>query len=335
MLPTMNRRHYLAAGLLLTLGSLSFYFRENLTVATFSTPSQEHILYPPRPPITFTATPAGDRRLRATLEANERRYQETIKTRTKAIEKAGGRDLPAYTKPTGVDSYILWDFFIPAFSCPFPVSRVGDMGDGGKWVCGLERATHQSSCVIYSMGVDKQSSFEKEVLEQGKDCQVYGFDFSVSDWGPQLRGDAQFSSRTHFYPWKIGAVDNHAANPKEYSLQGIMKELGHDFIDILKIDIEGSEFEALKSVIESFKGQPLPFGQLQIELHIGWSGVNTVGALDDFWTMLEDAGLRPFWTELNLLALMWLGGGPFFAEWSFINIRGKHALIDDSLPEFP
>jgi hypothetical protein len=74
---------------------------------------------------------------------------------------------------------------------------------------------------------------------------------------------------------------------------------GHEFIDILKIDIEGAEFASLstffdfyeskpspKSAKESpmdypssghqpvagtsgptFPGQPLPFGQLQIEIH--------------------------------------------------------------------
>jgi hypothetical protein len=43
------------------------------------------------------------------------------------------------------------------------------------------------------------------------------------------------NSRAHFFPWKIGGVDNHYAIPKEYSLQGIMKEFGHDFIDIWKV----------------------------------------------------------------------------------------------------
>jgi hypothetical protein len=128
------------------------------------------------------------------------------------------------------------------------------MGDGGKWVCGLERATHHPNCVIYSMGVERQSSFEQEILRQSLDCQVYGepriparipqhppnvdpagFDFSVSEWGPELRADTEVNARAHFFPYKIGAVDNHDATPKEYSLQGIMKELGHDFIDIWKV----------------------------------------------------------------------------------------------------
>jgi hypothetical protein len=62
-----------------------------------------------------------------------------------------------------------------------------------------------------------------------------GFDFSVTEWGPELRADTAVNSRAHFFPYKIGAVDNHAASPKEYSLQGIMKELGHQFIDIWKV----------------------------------------------------------------------------------------------------
>ncbi|KAJ7468671.1 methyltransferase domain-containing protein [Mycena latifolia] len=278
-------------------------------------------------------TPSASR-LNLTLEGNEQRYQAAVRERKVAIAKIGAT-MPAFPEPYTA-FYTLWDFFAPAFSCPFSVYRVGTMGDGGKWVCGLERATHQPNCVIYSMGVERQSSFEQEVLRQSERCQVYGFDFSVTEWGPELRADTEVNSRAHFFPYKIGAVDNHAATPKEYSLQGIMKELGHEFIDIWKIDIEGSEFSALAAVIESFKGKPLPFGQMEIEIHIGYqAGMNTIGAIDKWWTMLEDAGLRAFWTELNLLDVNVLRRGPLVAEWSFINIRGKHALLDDSLPDYP
>jgi hypothetical protein len=61
-----------------------------------------------------------------------------------------------------------------------------------------------------------------------------GFDF-VSEWGPELRGDNKVNARAHFYPYKIGVVDRHDADPKDYSLPGIMRELGHDFIDIWKV----------------------------------------------------------------------------------------------------
>jgi hypothetical protein len=53
--------------------------------------------------------------------------------------------------------------------------------------------------------------------------------------GPELRGDNQVNARANFHPSKIGAVDRHDADPKEYSLPGIMRELGHDFIDIWKV----------------------------------------------------------------------------------------------------
>ncbi|KAF7334936.1 Methyltranfer-dom domain-containing protein [Mycena venus] len=318
-------------------------------------------------------SPPGSR-LNLTLAGNELRYQAAVRERRTLIEKFGGPDAVAFPEPHTA-SYTLWDLYGPAFSCPFPVYRVGTMGDGGKWVCGLERATHHPNCVIYSMGVERQSSFEQEVLRQSKDCQVYGFDFSVSQWGPELLADTEVNDRAHFFPYKIGAVDNHEVTPKQYSLQGIMKELGHDFIDIWKvcappcpihppIDIEGSEFAALSAVIESFKGKPLPFGQMQIEIHLNFGPdyVKTIGAFDkvrlvgfflflfqiqslselttrinpsQWWTMLEDAGLRPFWTELNLLDVNVIRRGPFVGEWSFINIRGRHPLVDDRLPDYP
>ena len=71
-----------------------------------------------------------------------------------------------------------------------------------------------------------------------------------------------------------------------------MEHNGHDFIDILKIDIEGAEFASLATFFDfyesqprplyssespmdftstggryDFVGKPLPIGQLQIELH--------------------------------------------------------------------
>jgi hypothetical protein len=89
-------------------------------------------------------------------------------------------------------------------------------------------------------------------------------------------------------------------------------------------------------VIESFKGKPLPFGQMQIEIHLNYkpdrasssfvcspraseiltdldliimTDITTVGAFDKWWTTLEDAGLRPFWTDLNFIDVNCFRGG--------------------------
>ena len=54
--------------------------------------------------------------------------------------------------PTKGQFYTLWDFWLPAFTCPHKVERIGTLGDGGKYVCGLERLETKKECVVYSVG---------------------------------------------------------------------------------------------------------------------------------------------------------------------------------------
>ncbi|CAG8589936.1 12584_t:CDS:10, partial [Acaulospora colombiana] len=223
------------------------------------------------------------------LEYSEGIYQDTIRQRNNLVRIWGGEGLVAVVCATHPGttrlvscSACFWDFFIPSFSCPFPVTRVGTMGDGGKWVCGYERVIHQKNCVIYSSGVAQESSFEKAILERSKTCEIYGYDFSVEN------------TRIHFKPWKLQPENNPSASPPEYSLQGLMRKNGHTFIDILKLDIEGSEFDVLDSIFKEYKGRPLPFGQLQLEIHVG---EKPFADFLHWWERLEEAGLRPFWTE--------------------------------------
>jgi len=97
-------------------------------------------------------------------------------------------------------------------------------------------------------------------------------------------------------------------------------------VDILKVDVEGAEFGALvrlpvialrnqgriralqESLINAYRGRPLPFGQLQIEIHV-WGDMTEFSRFLGWWEMLEEAGLRPFWTEVeSLLIADRLGG---------------------------
>ena len=55
--------------------------------------------------------------------------------------------------------YTVWDFFPPAFNCPWEVERIGILGDGGKFVCGFSRVIEKPKCVIYSIGINHESSF--------------------------------------------------------------------------------------------------------------------------------------------------------------------------------
>jgi hypothetical protein len=57
---------------------------------------------------------------------------------------------------------LLGDFFPPAFFCPHELERVGDLGDGGKWVCGISQLQEKEDCVVYSIGTLRSlsSTFE-------------------------------------------------------------------------------------------------------------------------------------------------------------------------------
>jgi len=140
----------------------------------------------------------------------------------------------------------------------------------------------------------------------------------------------ELKERAHFFPYGLGGKDEHGPSAKRpfYTLTTLMEMNGHDFIDILKIDIEGSEFTVLTQLVEFYRDRPLPFGQLQLEVHPR-SNIRFDKFLE-WWEALETAGLRPFFTEPNLPYVnLWRGHAPDVAEYSFINIHGRHALTSD------
>lgn len=107
-----------------------------------------------------------------------------------------------------------------------------------------------------------------------------------------------------------------------------MKENGHDWIDILKVDIEGSEYDTFNAIMDDF-GDVLPFSQLQMELHVR----NNMVSFPDFlnwWERLESKGVYPWWTEINLNPT-YSGERAWASEYCFLNTRGgaKNLLIQN------
>ncbi|KAG0267263.1 hypothetical protein BG011_007674 [Mortierella polycephala] len=76
--------------------------------------------------------------------------------------------------------------------------------------------------------------------------------------------------RIHFTPYHIGQTNCVDYQGKTWeTLKTLMQENGHDWIDILKVDVKGSEFSAFSSIMDDFESdEVLPFGQLQMEPHI-------------------------------------------------------------------
>ena len=94
------------------------------------------------------------------------------------------------------------DFFLPAFSCPHELERIGALGDGGKWVCGLSQLQEKEDCIVYSVGTypkrfiliffvlrqhvshrlgsPADASFEAELLARTRHCQLFVFDHTAS-----------------------------------------------------------------------------------------------------------------------------------------------------------
>ena len=69
----------------------------------------------------------------------------------------------------------IWDYFTPDYNCPLLKERVGRIGDGGKWVCGLRsNVMHGRRCLVYSLGSAGDTSFEDALLSS-TGCEVHTF----------------------------------------------------------------------------------------------------------------------------------------------------------------
>jgi len=154
---------------------------------------------------------------------------------------------------------------------------------GGFYLC-PELLNNNS--IVYSFGIGEDISFDKHIIAL-HGCSVFGFDPTPKsiDW---TKGQ-NLPEKFHFYQYgisdKTGLVDfflpknpeyisgsmvnqknidvNYKATVQMKALSDIMNELGHQQIDVLKMDIEGAEYD----VIENILGSNIPITQLLIEFH--------------------------------------------------------------------
>lgn len=169
----------------------------------------------------------------------------------------------------------------PQVVCPTAFCGAGDYGG---WMLCPDGLSSQS--IVYSFGVGEDASFDLDVIRR-YGVQVYAFDptprsiqwVKEQDWPVEFR----------FYPYGIAATDGAATfhppeNPEYVShtivdqpttagraievemrrLRTIADTLSHERIDILKMDIEGAEYE----VIEDITGTAsVEIGQILVEFH--------------------------------------------------------------------
>lgn len=145
--------------------------------------------------------------------------------------------------------------------------------------------------VVYSFGVGEDVSFDTALIEKFS-LTIHAFDPTPKsiEWVKRQR----FSERFVMHDYGIAAFDgdtsfNPPENPEHVSytlldrlstkakaisvpvkrLKTIMKELGHDHIDVLKLDIEGAEYDVIKDISKS----GIRPRQILVEFHHRFPGV--------------------------------------------------------------
>lgn len=163
-----------------------------------------------------------------------------------------------------------------------PSERLGTAYGGWRVLRG---GLHEAS-VVYSAGVGEDTSFDEAVLERFG-CRVHAFDPTprAIQHVQRRREAGALDERFVLTPVAIGVTEGEAVfslpeNPQHVSgrlgaggertltvevrtLRSLAAERGHARIDLLKLDIEGAEYE----VLEHFCADPLPVGQLLFEVH--------------------------------------------------------------------
>ena len=189
------------------------------------------------------------------------------------------------------------------------------IGDGGKFLCDL--AGLKMDCIVYSFGCNGVYDFQLEMVER-TGCVVHIFDPSLSkaqrDEAKALEGSMRGRIRVHNFG--IAAEDGRVAGigPRDEGvikqrgrpsnadtwgdvkrLSTIMRSLGHQHVDILKMDIDGMEWEVLNADVLK-TGTFVGFTQLLIEVHVH----NAAAPVFELMEALESHGYMAFSKEPNM-----------------------------------
>jgi len=272
-------------------------------------------------------SPHADSRVRCHDVAESlRRLSERVRA---ADEWRATRGIGAYNHAA-----LVWELYEPVAAC-CDRDRIGAAGDGGKYAClpdetflGTAGGIEGRRCVVYSFGSADDASFESEIVRRFG-CEVHTFD--PTPGLPPLEAFSAWGPLSCFHPIGLGpapssghqlAVQGAADGTRRLVLGGvsvpsldlmqIAGSLRHERVDLLKIDIEGSEWTAVPFFLEQPGFAQLRVAQILVELHFGVFGADQ-RVVDRLFTTMRSAGYYPFSKEANLRC-----GAPCI-EYSFIH----------------
>ena len=166
------------------------------------------------------------------------------------------------------DSHRRFDMLGPIAPQCQSVEKYGN-GDEEKRACelsGMIRAMPPGDrCTIISLGSNNQWGFEDAVFEKFPSCQVHVFDCTVHEGS---KPPSKIASRTTLHRICIGSEDANISGRPFLSWRSIMGLLNVSRAPVyLKMDIEGYEYEVLRSILRERFLPPL---QIAMELHYRW-----------------------------------------------------------------
>ncbi|WKY16199.1 hypothetical protein Q1695_001131 [Nippostrongylus brasiliensis] len=188
----------------------------------------------------------------------------------------------------------LYNNLAPEAFCP-ELLRVGTTNDGGKWIC--SPYSFPTNCNIISLGMNNQITFEEELQHMtGNRCRLFAYDMIE-----QKRHTLSRLAAAGIKAGKVELSDITDQEKNQYTIEDLMKMEEISELEILKVDIEGSEFK----IIIPFLRFHTP-AQLLIEIH---------GTPYETTTLLRDIATLGYWLysyEIN-------GAWPNLCEFSFIH----------------
>jgi len=131
-------------------------------------------------------------------------------------------------------------------SCRTKLESFG-AGDEEKRACGLSEIARdkRGNCIIYSIGSNNVWGFEEDIFNRTQ-CKVETFDCTV---GEDSKPPYYIQSRVHLHRICLGESDAVINNRTFMSWQTINQMIGlKSGPTFLKMDIEGYEFDVMKSI---------------------------------------------------------------------------------------
>lgn len=173
------------------------------------------------------------------------------------------------------------DLWEPEYSCDHEVRVPEVLGDGPKWMCGA--ALHPEPCTLVSLGSSFDARFE-QAMHRLANCSAYIVDPTLASGNRARARLPEFTRQVEAFGAVLNTsvgVGRNGATVKlmrEHTytrLVGLRELLRdrfpgvHRHISILKVDVEGAEYDALADAYQMCADGELSIDQMTVEFHVG------------------------------------------------------------------